>query len=736
MAGRKIICALALFTGIAPSAAQIYVKQDAIGANNGTSWTDAFVDLQPALTSAGLGSDIWVARGIYSPGAATSDTFALIDTVRVLGGFIGNEILESDRNPLLNITTLSGELGLPGTADNIEIIVTATSPVSQFAVLDGFHIVGAAQHGISINFAFPLLSNLRVTDCGQEIDPGLFIFGGGISIEGSTATPVRLTDCEFSRNSASAGGGLYMENGAVAEFLRCAFNENAARYPSGGGGAAWIRNQSNATFKVCAFSENFAVNTNGGAMSLEAEPTVKISHSVFIDNRTVAVDGGGGNGGAIFSHAGESPPTPAIRIHDCIFSGNHAEGSANSTSTGCGGATCMFKSDGVEIANCLFYDNTADSFGGATYSFANKETYTNCTIAHCFAPQAGGSYVDMVPGTGKFSTWRNVIIWNCTHNGTNDETKSIDVTSNAISDTLLDYCCIDDGFPLDSNVAYGFPTVIDVDPLFANETERAFQLRINSPCIDAANTPPIPIDSLDADLDNVFTEKSPDQQFLRRVFDDPVVPNVNGIPNSGGDPEECGISDMGAFERQTHCESGVQGDYDANGLANGLDIQPFVHCYISGLLGTLPCSCSDINMNGFYTFQDVTCLIDILLMRGWCEVQTNCDIPGGGEGGEGDGEGEGRQMMMQSPGGANDTGDAAAGLGKKTESDSTATTPANEPMPPPEEVEDPAFNARWNAFVEWLEANWIDQYPEMTEEAWNEMATQKMIEMVYQGVVP
>lgn len=78
---------------------------------------------------------------------------------------------------------------------------------------------------------------------------------------------------------------------------------------------------------------------------------------------------------------------------------------------------------------------------------------------------------------------------------------------------------------------------------------------------------------------------------------------------------ECGYVDIGAFERQTHCTSGVQGDYDDNGLVNGLDIQPFVLCYLHGNIATQPCACSDINMDGAYAFDDVTCLIDILLMR-------------------------------------------------------------------------------------------------------------------------
>lgn len=342
----------------------------------------------------------------------------------------------------------------------------------------------------------------------------------------------------------------------------------------------------------------------------------------------------------------------------------------------------------------------------------------------------------MVPDTGKFSTWRNVIIWNCTHNGANDERKSIDITTNAMSDTLLHYCCIDDGFPLDSHVAYSFPTVIDTNPMFANETERAFQLRIDSPCVDAGNSPPVPTDALDADLDLITLEKSPDQQFLRRVFDDPAVTDT-GVGNSDWYGDECGTVDIGAFERQTHCESGVQGDYDGNGLTNGLDIQPFVHCYLSGSISTLPCSCSDINMDGLYTLADVSALIDILLGRRWAEVANDCPTPHeGGEGEEGEGERQG--MMASASGGGKDlqVAPSEAEPIASAESEDPPAETGGDGNDGPEEVEDPAFTARWNAFVAWLDANWIDQYQELTEEQWNAMTIEVMIDMVYEGVAP
>ena len=43
----------------------LYVKADAVGADNGTSWADAYSDLQEALAVAAPGNDIWVAAGTY-----------------------------------------------------------------------------------------------------------------------------------------------------------------------------------------------------------------------------------------------------------------------------------------------------------------------------------------------------------------------------------------------------------------------------------------------------------------------------------------------------------------------------------------------------------------------------------------------------------------------------------------------------------------------------------------------
>ena len=60
-----------------------YVDQNAGGLNNGTSWTNAFNNLQNALGSASSGDQIYVAQGVYTPGVNRSDTFQLVSGVQI-----------------------------------------------------------------------------------------------------------------------------------------------------------------------------------------------------------------------------------------------------------------------------------------------------------------------------------------------------------------------------------------------------------------------------------------------------------------------------------------------------------------------------------------------------------------------------------------------------------------------------------------------------------------------------
>uniref|UniRef100_UPI0026EF5573 hypothetical protein n=1 Tax=Nonlabens dokdonensis TaxID=328515 RepID=UPI0026EF5573 len=68
--------------------AQIFVNASATGANDGSSWTDAYTDLQTALANDTNGDNIWIAAGTYTPGNSITSLFNLDQpNVTLYGGF-------------------------------------------------------------------------------------------------------------------------------------------------------------------------------------------------------------------------------------------------------------------------------------------------------------------------------------------------------------------------------------------------------------------------------------------------------------------------------------------------------------------------------------------------------------------------------------------------------------------------------------------------------------------------
>jgi len=73
---------------------KIFVDVFATGYKTGADWENAYTDLQDALEridEEGCGNEIWVARGIYSPGNDPTNTFKIPDEVVLYGGLASNE---------------------------------------------------------------------------------------------------------------------------------------------------------------------------------------------------------------------------------------------------------------------------------------------------------------------------------------------------------------------------------------------------------------------------------------------------------------------------------------------------------------------------------------------------------------------------------------------------------------------------------------------------------------------
>src|SRR5690606_5138881 len=125
----------------------IYVDGGASGANDGSSWTNAYTSLQDALAGAGDGDEIWIAAGVYYPDEgdgqtnnARSSTSNIPSGVSLYGGFAGGEEDLEARNWDNNPTVLSGDIDHETDPDGVDAngVVTDTANING---LNAYHVV-------------------------------------------------------------------------------------------------------------------------------------------------------------------------------------------------------------------------------------------------------------------------------------------------------------------------------------------------------------------------------------------------------------------------------------------------------------------------------------------------------------------------------------------------------------------------------------------------------------------
>ena len=280
----SVLMLIAGFLGVIPVRADTvirYVKWDAGGSNTGTSWMNAYTDLQTALAVASSGDEIWVAEGTYEPTSTTDRTisFTLKNGVAIYGGFAGTETLRTQRDFAANVTVLSGEIGVAGIEDNSFHVLTGGG-ANNTALLDGFTVTAGNADG-----ALP------------------HNHGGGMLNENSTPVLMHVT---FEGNSADYGGGLYNYNGSDAALTDVSFHNNSATFHGGG----IYNSYSSPTLVNITFSQNHASASAGGLANYYSHPT--------LTNVTFSGNVAGLYGGGIaqsFSH-----PT----LINVTFSGNSA----------------------------------------------------------------------------------------------------------------------------------------------------------------------------------------------------------------------------------------------------------------------------------------------------------------------------------------------------------------------------------------------------------------------------
>lgn len=93
-----VVAALCAVPQVAQS--QVFVSPD--GDNTtGDSWAAAYTSIQAGIDDAdALDEEVWVAGGAYA------ESLTMRDGVSIYGGFAGNEIQRSERDPALNVSTI------------------------------------------------------------------------------------------------------------------------------------------------------------------------------------------------------------------------------------------------------------------------------------------------------------------------------------------------------------------------------------------------------------------------------------------------------------------------------------------------------------------------------------------------------------------------------------------------------------------------------------------------------
>ena len=286
----------------------IYVNALASGENDGSSWQDAYVNLQDALDINCPGvTEIWIAAGIYKPSAYPNGcegcsnsrdyTFLMKDGISLYGGFAGTETQLSQRDLFSYNTTLSGDIGIEGNAsDNVYHVVLSVSDAAT-TVLDGFTVSGGNANGNSsttVESEFidrssgagvfnhtSFLSIYNTTLTGNSASD----FGAGMANESSSPT---INKSSFIGNSSVSGAGVYNVNSSPI-IINSIFNGNSV---TSGGGAMENLN-SNPIITNTTFTENTATFGGGAMFNISSNPV--ITNSILWGNETEFSNNAGSN---------------------------------------------------------------------------------------------------------------------------------------------------------------------------------------------------------------------------------------------------------------------------------------------------------------------------------------------------------------------------------------------------------------------------------------------------------
>jgi len=451
-----------------------YVDGSATGSDNGTSWTNAFNDLEDALDAARPGDEIWVAERTYYPTTEAGGSgpryqaFQMKNGVAILGGYAGYGAADpNERNIELYETILSGDL----LANDVPVDDPCDLKNDPYRADNCYHVFYHRDENLTLETT-AILDGFTIT-AGNANGPN-HNYGGGMANFSSNPT---VTNCTFTANSADNGGGMFNDHSDPI-VTNCTFSNNLAY--NGGGMLNYL---SNPIVTGCTFTANSDIETffsaeQGGAGMLNHTSSPTVTDCTFSANSA-------NYGGGMLSWIGSSPT-----VTDCSFIGNIVVNG--------GGGMCNWMDSSPIVTSCTFTANLADYDGGGMSNLASSPTVTNCTFTANEAGSGGGGMFNLQSG----STVTNCIFWN------NTAVNGNEISNYFFSTPTISYCDVQGGLAdiyNDGSTVNWLSGNIDIDPCFADPCDGDFHLKsqgwrwdkgrqvwtwddVTSRCIDAGNS--------------------------------------------------------------------------------------------------------------------------------------------------------------------------------------------------------------------------------------------------------
>lgn len=359
--------------------AQVFVDADAMGTGDGTTWADAYTNLNDALLAAAPGASVWIADGTYT----TPDTasFFIDKELTVLGGFNGTETEATAADPATNVTILSGDvMGNDGAvydsmayADNNRVLfLQDTNDVSAYTVtIDGLTI-----------------SNGAIAE-DLPTDASLVPYSGGGLLTFANTVASRLTFTANRANFGSAVAGIFnTANGSTFDDITLSGNH------SSGSHQFYLNSVNDVMVSNSTFAGADAEEQQSGFMSINFALGVTVSNCSFTSLSTPS-----GRGAGL-----RAADCDRLLVSGCTFDGLTANlgGAVQISQTGdsdpVDGETMGL--DDYIFDSCIFTNNIAVQRGAAITSFNSNLSLTKSTVTDNRGGTIGGAFY-MQPADGR-----------------------------------------------------------------------------------------------------------------------------------------------------------------------------------------------------------------------------------------------------------------------------------------------------------------------------------------------